>query len=154
VTLWGRHYFGLGLRLAEPFEGVGSFSHADGAEGVVVRGDERLTTARWCAYTARVDGRTVTVAMFDHPRNLRHPARFFTMAEPFAYLSATLDLEEHPLVLAPGEELALLWGLAVWEERVPSEVIEREYRSWVRGAQSHEQAASRSGAAWKGDRTW
>lgn len=151
VTLWGRPYFGLGLRFAAPFDRVGRFSHPEGAEGVVVRGDERLTAARWCAYTAEVDGRAVTVAMFDHPRNPRHPARFFTMAEPFAYLSATLDLAERPLELAHGEQLDLCWGLAVWDQHAAPERIEEQYRNWSAGVAAHRMATRLLGSEPQGD---
>lgn len=140
VTLWGRPYFGLGLRFAEPFDGAGVFTSSEGAAGVVVRGDERLVSARWCAYSAEVDGRDVTVALFDHPRNPRHPARFFTMAEPFAYLAATLDLAERPLELVHGEALDLCWGLAVWERRASPDEIERECRDWLAGLAEHRKA--------------
>jgi len=131
VTLWGRHYFGLGLRFPEAFDRVARFSSSDGDEGVVVRGDERLRSARWCACSAEVDGRSMTVALFDHPENPRHPARFFTMAEPFAYLSATLDLSEHPLELARGETLVLIWGLLAWERPITPDEIEQAYRDWI-----------------------
>ena len=151
AALWGRAYFGLGLRFAEPFERAGCFFNSDGAEGVVVRGDERLTAARWCAYTAEVGGRTVTVAMFDHPQNPRHPARFFTMADPFAYLSATLDLAEHPLELTPAEPIELAWGLAAWDAPVTPEEIDQTYRAWVAGAPFPKQAAPQAGPASQGD---
>ena len=45
----------------------GRFFNADDKPGEVVRGDERLTPAKWCAYTAKADGKPVTVAIFDHP---------------------------------------------------------------------------------------
>ena len=41
----------------------------------------------------------MTVAMFDHPTNVRHPANWFTMTEPFAYLCATLGLQHETLKL-------------------------------------------------------
>ena len=151
ATLWGRPYFGLGLRLAEPLERVGRFSNSEGAEGVVVRGDERLISARWCAYTAEVEGRTVTLALFDHPRNPRHPARFFTMAEPFAYLSATLDLAERPLELARGETLDLAWGLVAWEHAVAPEDIEQTYRAWITTVEPPASAPPRVASDNKGD---
>ncbi len=55
-------------------------------EGTIFRGEERLVQSNWCAYTAAVDGKPVTVAMFGHPANPR-PTTWFTMAKPFAYLS-------------------------------------------------------------------
>jgi len=151
AVLWGRPYFGLGLRFAAGFDGTGRFSSSDGDEGVVVRGDERLTAARWCACTTEIAERTVTVAMYDHPDNPRHPARFFTMAEPFAYLSATLDLAERPLELTRGEQLDLCWGLAVWEQPVTPERIEEHYRTWSDGVAAHRMATRPLGSESQGE---
>ena len=71
ARLWGRPYFGLGLRFREALDGAGPFVHASGEPGRVVRGEERLTRSTWCAYSGEIDGRPVTVAGFDDPRNPR-----------------------------------------------------------------------------------
>ena len=42
-----------------------------------------------CDYTADVDGKPVTVAIFDRPADVRCPTGMFTMAKPFAFMSAT-----------------------------------------------------------------
>ncbi len=95
--LSGSHYHGLGLRFVRSMDATGEFRNPDNDPGVIFRGEERLTRSRWCAYTAQADGKTVTAAMFDHPDNPRYPATWFTMAKPFAYMSATLRLHEEPL---------------------------------------------------------
>jgi len=133
VTLSGSHYFGLGVRLVESMDKVGRFFNAEGQEGEVVRGQERLVKSRWCAYTAPVEGKPVTVAVFDHPNNPRHPAGIFTMATPFAYLSATLNLWKEPLPLSAGAHLELRYGVALWDGEVDAAEIERVYRQWVDG---------------------
>lgn len=130
VTLSGAHYHGLGMRFVQSMDG-GTFESADGDQGVVFRGEERLMRGRWCAYRAAVDGREVTVAMFDHPRNPR-PATWFTMPRAFGYLAATLRLHEAPMELRPGKPLALRYGVAVWDGEVARTVIERLYEAWVR----------------------
>jgi hypothetical protein len=134
VTLTGHHYYGLGMRFAASMDRTGTFINAAGAEGEVFRGDERLTQANWCAYTAEVDGQPVTVAMFDHPKNVR-PVTWFTMKSPFAYLSATLRYHEQPLKIAHGKTLDLYYGVAVWDGRVDSARIEQVYRHWLQNTQ-------------------
>jgi hypothetical protein len=131
VVLKGNHYFGLGMRFVSSMDGAGSFSNADGKAGEVFRGDERLVRSRWCSYTASADGKEVTVAMFDHPENLRHPATWFTMAKPFAYLSATLELHREPLMVGPERPLALRYGIAIWDGPVDTDRIEQLYKRWV-----------------------
>lgn len=115
ARLWGAHYFGLGLRFHPDMKGNGEFLANSDYESTVVRGDERMTRARWMAWRSYVGGKPVTVAVFDDPRNPRSPASFFTMAEPFAYLSATLDLHERERILRAGETLELRYGIAAWD---------------------------------------
>ena len=129
--LTGSHYFGLGLRFVESMDQGGHFINPEGSAGESVRGSERLTAAKWCAYTAAADGRRVTVAVFDHPSNPRHPARMFTMTPPFAYLAATLNLWKEPMRLTAGQDLKLTYGVALWDGEVEAPEIERLYRLWV-----------------------
>ncbi|HBO45753.1 MAG TPA: hypothetical protein DD670_17880 [Planctomycetaceae bacterium] len=131
VELAGSHYFGLGMRFVESMDKGGRFMHSTGEPGPIVRGTERLTPNRWCAYTAEVDGKPVTVALFDHPKNPRHPNKMFTMTEPFAYLSATLNLWKEPLSLKPDRPLVLCHGVALWDGTVEPAEIESVYRKWI-----------------------
>jgi hypothetical protein len=87
--------------------------------------------AKWCAYTAKADGKRVTVALFDGPTNPRHPNKIFTMSPPFAYLSATLNLWKEPLVLKAGETLKLNYAVALWDGDIAAAQIESLYRSWT-----------------------
>ncbi|MDT8301102.1 MAG: PmoA family protein [Sedimentisphaerales bacterium] len=131
VTLSGSHYFGLGMRFVESMDTGGQFRNSEGRTGEIVRGDERITRADWCAYTAKANGKVVTVAMFGHPDNLRHPTHWFTMTKPFAYLSATLNLYREPLKVLSGKPLALRYAVAVWDNRIKEEQIEKVYNWWV-----------------------
>ncbi len=130
ALLWGRHYFGLGMRFIHAMDG-GEFFFPPEAEGKPYRGDERLTRSRWCAYHADIEGQPVTVAMFDHPLNPRYPSTWFTMGQPFAYLAATPNFEAQPRSLRPGESFAQTIGIALWDGRVEAEDIERLYEAWL-----------------------
>ena len=131
VKLSGSHDCGLGLRFVRALERDGKFVYARRFPGDVVRGDERLTPDRWCAFAGSVDGKNVTVAIFDYPHNPRAPATWFTMKEPLAYLSATPGLGKEPLVLKADAPLELRYGIALWDEPVVAEQIERVYTLWV-----------------------
>lgn len=138
VTLSGQRYYGLGMRFITSMDKTGRFLSADGKEGVEGTNDKR---SRWCAYMADADGKPVTVAMFDHPGNTRHPATWFTMLEPFSYLCATLGLHHEPLPLgkaatqpAPDRDstsFRLSYGVAVWDGRAAPGEIERVYALWT-----------------------
>jgi len=131
IKLSGSHYFGLGMRFVQSMDGADDFFTPDGkAAGETVRGNERLVRGKWCAYAAEADGKPVTVAMFDHPSNVR-PAWWFIMAKPFAYLSATLNLHREPLTVEAGKPLALTYGVAVWDGRVKADEIEKLYVRWL-----------------------
>lgn len=132
MTLSGSHYFGLGARFVRSMDADGQFQNADNKTGEVFRGEEKLVKSDWCAYTAVADGKLVTVAMFGHPENPRHPTTWFTMSKPFAYLSATLNLHKEPLEVASDEPLVLSYGVALWDGRVTSDQINRAYRWWIK----------------------
>jgi len=130
AVLGGSHYFGLGLRFVVSMDKDGRHFNAENKEGETVRGTERLTAVKWSAYTASADGKPVTVALFDHPSNPRHPARMFTMTQPFAYLSATLNLWKEPLAVSAGKPLELKYGVAVWDGEADAAQVERVYQEW------------------------
>jgi len=131
AELWGRHYFGLGMRFVVPMDRGGEFFNPTKKAGDTVRGSEKLVRADWCAYTAQVDGKQVTVAMFDDPGNPRHPATWFTMTTPFAYLSATLELDEKPLTITAAKPLLVHYGIALWDGRIDADTVRLAYDKWV-----------------------
>lgn len=131
VTLGGHHYYGLGMRFVTSMDGGGRFFNSSDQPGEVVRGSERLVPAKWCAYTAKAAGKPVTVAIFDHPSNPRHPNKMFTMTQPFAYLSATLNLWKEPLVLKAGETLKLKYAVALWDGKTSPEQVQSLYDDWA-----------------------
>ena len=130
AELTGHHYFGLGMRFVESMDRTGRFFNSDDRLGEIVRGDERLTPVKWCAYAAKVDGKPVTIALFDHPSNLRHPAKMFTMTKKFAYMSATLNVWKKPLALTPDRPLELRYGIAVWDGFTDKKAVEQLYKRW------------------------
>jgi hypothetical protein len=131
VKIGGAHYFGLGMRFLQSMDKNGTFMNAEDKAGKIFRGTERLTPANWCAYHALADGKPVTVAMFDHPKNFR-PVTWFTMLEPFSYLSATLKYHESPFVLKSEDDLSLTYGVAVWDGKTEKAVIEQAYQAWLK----------------------
>ena len=128
VTLSGSPYFGLGMRFLQSMDTGGQFRNADEKSGVLETNDKQ---AAWCSYRANADGKPVTIAMFDHPKNERHPATWFTMDNPFAYLSATLGLHKEPLKITAGNPLVVRYGVALWDGQVPVEQIDKLYKQWA-----------------------
>lgn len=69
--------------------------------------------------------------MFDHPDNERHPATWFTMDEPFAYLSVTLGLHKEQLKVTASKPLVVRYGVAMWDGQVQPEQIDKLYKLWA-----------------------
>ena len=132
ATIGGAHYHGLGMRFLESMDKGGKFFNAAGKAGEVYRGTERLVPASWCAFSAEAAGKPVTVAMFAHPDNTQQPTTWFTMTEPFAYLSATLEVYKNPYVIKAGEKMVLHYGVMVWDGAAGEEKIEKAYQNWVK----------------------
>ncbi len=132
VELTGAHYYGLGMRFLQALDGTGQFVSATGESGEVVRGEERLVRAKWCAYVSPLGDRSVTIAIFDHPENPRHPPPFFTMPRPFAFFGPTLNLWKEPLKVRAGQSLLLRYGVAICDGKLPAEQIESLYGRWIR----------------------
>jgi hypothetical protein len=131
TQLWGRHYFGLGLRFDESMDEAGKHFNGAGITGENVRGDEFVVPVPWSAYAAELHGKPVTVAVFDHPDNPRHPAGIFIMSTPFAYQAATLNLWKEPIQLSTDHPLTVTYGVAVWDGHPGPEVIEKTYQDWI-----------------------
>ena len=128
AAITGAEYFGLGMRFVQSMDKDGRFINADGKTGVANTNAKR---SKWCAYSAQVDGKPVTVAMFDDPGNYRYPTTWFTMEQPFAYLCATLDLKNQPITLTPDKPLVLRYGVALWDGTVAAAQIDRLYQQWT-----------------------
>lgn len=131
IELTGHHYYGLGARFLQCMDNQGTFQNATGKPGEVVRGDERLVPARWASFSAATEGKTITLAIFDHPENPRHPNKMFSMSKPFGYLSDTLNLWKDPLILKAGAPLDLRYGVALLDGAVDAAQLEKLYRQWL-----------------------
>lgn len=128
ATLTGSHYHGLGMRFLASMDEGGHFQNADGGTGVDGTNESK---SRWCAYSAKADGKLVTVAMFDHPDNHRHPATWFTMDQGFAYMSDTMYLHKEPVIVNAAKPLLLRYGVALWDGSPEPDAIEKMYKNWL-----------------------
>ncbi len=117
------------LRLDGPVAAGNSFN-ADGAKAGAVWGKR----SRWVAYSGPIDGQVVTVAILDHPENLRHPtwwhARNYGLfaANPFGQH----DFERSPagsgdFEIAPGDHLFFRHQLLVFDGVATSQRIDKEW---------------------------
>jgi hypothetical protein len=123
------------MRFVQEMDKGGRFFFFTGKnDSEIVRGDERLTPCRWLAYTAKLEGQPVTVALFDHPSN-PIPMTAFTMGDgggAFAYMSATTNFYRKPKALKADQTFSVKYRVAVWDGEVPPETVEKAYSDYVR----------------------
>lgn len=129
VVLSGKIYHGLGMRFPEFMDKRGTFLFADDVTGSFDEGPHHMAQASWCAYVLPHENTPVTIAMFstsDNPRS----TLWFTMLEPFSYLSATYDLARKPLTLRPAQSVIMHYGIAACDGTMDRQAIEALYAYW------------------------
>jgi hypothetical protein len=133
----------MAIRVRTPLQ-LKDSSGSTGAAGHI-RTSEGLTDAeawgkraRWVDYFGEVEGAAVGVAIFDHPENLRHPARWhardyglFT-ANPFGVKHFTgNDSEPGGYTLPAGEDLTLRYRFVFHGGDVDVGVLDSQWKAWA-----------------------
>jgi hypothetical protein len=129
VSVHGPNYDGLGLRLPESFNHVAKFQNSAGQP---YTGDntQNVIPARWTSVAGQMEGRAVMLVMFGRSDNDRGDGIFFTMLDPFAYLSVTQGLDQKPLEYAAGDKFSLSYLLTVYTEDKSPEFIRQRCERW------------------------
>ena len=78
------------------------------------------------------------VALFARPRGHAGTNAFFTMTEPFTYLSATQGLDKTPLEYHAGDRFSLDYLVIVHSTARTPVQLEERYQSWASELKSHE----------------
>jgi hypothetical protein len=132
VTLTGTAYNGLGMRLPREFDHVARHQNS---ENLPYTTDAKwdVTRAKWSAVSGAADGREVSVALFDTPGN-KGEARFFTMLNPFAYLSVTQNLEKQPMAYARRQKFRVRYLLTLYSKAKSAEFLNRRCAQWLEEA--------------------
>lgn len=129
VTLSGTPYHGLGLRFVRDFDLKARHLNSENTL-YPARQTGEVIPARWAATLGQVDGREALVAIFAAPGNAG-TSRFFSMLEPFAYLSATQGLDQTPLTYRRGDRFRLDYLVVVRTDHPGPDALEARYRKWV-----------------------
>jgi hypothetical protein len=96
--------------------------------------------ARWLDATGTVDGESAGLAIFDHPKNPRHPTPWFVVRDrtplgPFWYTNPALLCWE-PYGMKSGETLELNYRILVHEGKMDVESLEAEWKSFAEQGES------------------
>ncbi len=129
VTLTGTAYHGLGMRFVHDFDLKARHLNSENAPYSAEQKWD-VIPARWAATLGRVGEQDVMAAVFAGPHNAG-ASRFFSMRNPFAYLSATQGLDTTPLTCKRGERFRLDYLVIVRDDHPGAEALEARYRKWV-----------------------
>ena len=129
VILSGPNYDGLGLRLPESFNHVAKFQNS-ADQPYTSSNSQNVTPARWTSASGVMGGHDVMLAMFGRPDNAGDNGFFFTMLDPFAYLSAKQGLDKKPLEDSAGDKFSLTYLLTVYSDNKPAEFLRQRSERW------------------------
>lgn len=129
VVLTGSNYHGLGMRFLKELDPFAiHFSPAGKTDLGGTRQD--VTQLPWEAVAFDAPGKPATIALFGYPGNARGDARFFAMRDPFAYLSATQNLDQEPLVYHQGDKFKLDYLVVLYPEVKSTEALAKRGAQW------------------------
>jgi len=126
VTLTGTDYNGLGLRLPQSFDHVAVFKNSEKSPYVGPKTRDNIP-AKWTSATGKTIKGEITVALFANPGS--NPV-FFTLLDPFAYLSATQGLDKKPREYSASDKFGLSYLLTVYDEPKSAEFLQQRYEAW------------------------
>jgi len=131
VKLTGNNYDGLGLRLPVVFNHVAKFQNSTGQPFPPGNNTQNVIPAKWTSVSGSLAGHPVMLALFGRPQNPGGDTLFFTMLDPFAYLSATQGLDKKPLEYGQGAKFKLSHLLAVYSDNQSGDFLQQRYSLWL-----------------------
>lgn len=128
---WGG-YAGLSVRLAKDVTNW-QLTDSEGRKDLQAHGQK----ARWMNFVGRADdNKDFSIAIFDHPDNLRHPSPGFVIMDPkvpFGYFSPAF-LFNKPYTLPAGKSFSLKYRILIQPDRAQSNLLEAEWKSFAQTA--------------------
>lgn len=130
AVLTGANYHGMGVRFQPELDALAR--HLVGGRAVDLSNNRQdLSAAPWGAVTFDLAGRQATFALFNDPANARGNAVYFSMATPFAYLSATQGLDKEPLTYRSGQGFTLHYLVTLNSTVKTAADLERRQQAWT-----------------------
>ena len=118
-------YAGLSVRMAKHTRGW-QVVNSEGIAEAKTHGQN----ARWLLVTGKTpSGGPAAVAIFDHPKNLRHPSPWY-VAKGMPYYSPAV-LFNKPFTLPAGESLTLRYRILIRSGEIDAPRVEKQWREFV-----------------------
>jgi hypothetical protein len=129
VTLTGANYHGLGMRFLKELDPLARHLNAAGVPDL--NGKQDVSKHKWGSVFFDQPGQAATLVLFGHPTNARGDSWLFTMRAPFAYLSATQNLEKDPLVYRAGDKWQVNYLVTLYPELKSTAAINARGDTWA-----------------------
>jgi hypothetical protein len=129
VTLAGANYHGLGMRFLKELDPLAVHLAPEGRLDLS-NGRQDVSPLPWEAVLFDMPARPATIALFGAATNARGDNHYFAMRTPFAYLSATQNLDREPLVYRRGEHFELNFLVTLYPELKATEALAERSREW------------------------
>ena len=129
VTLTGANYHGLGMRFLKELDPLAVHLTPEGRLDLA-NSRQDVSPHPWEAVLFDTPAKPATIALFGAPANARSDDHYFAMKTPFAYLSATQNLDKEPLVYRRGEHFELNFLITLYPELKTTEALAERCRQW------------------------
>lgn len=137
VKLDGANYHGLGMRFLQPLDPLAV--HRVAGETLDLSNNRQdVRPGTWAAVSFDRAGAPATVVLAGSPANRGAPAHFFSMLTPFAYLSATQNLDRQPLEYVAGQEWTLTYLVLLYPDVKPDNFIQTRVARWTAAQQARQ----------------
>jgi len=130
VELAGANYHGLGMRFMEELDPLAAHLNSGGAPDLAA-GKQNVSRHAWGSVSFQGPGKSAHLVLAGHPSNAGGEAAFFTMRTPFAYLSATQELDRTPLVYHAGDKFELNYLVTLYPAPKTAASIDERIRRWT-----------------------
>jgi hypothetical protein len=128
VALQGYDFAGFGVRMLNAAGDIfGENQRCDAGQ------NNRWIKGPWLAYVYHPEeSKQVTVAVYDHPDNPRHPKNWCGLNKPFefGYVGPGLGLDKAPCVILAGQPMRLRYCVAAWDGNVGQEAVAAVFAMW------------------------
>lgn len=128
VVLTGATYHGLGMRFAEDLDSAAEHFFPEG-EPDLSGTKQDVSAHSWMGIRFKTAAPT-TLALIGLPDNGAPQTTFFSMARPFAYLSATQGLNAAPKTFKPGEKFEVRYLIVGWSAMKEAPAVHNRARVW------------------------
>jgi hypothetical protein len=130
VVLTGSNYHGLGMRFVEELDAVAAQFTPDGSPDLSGTRQD-VSRHKWQAVSFDQGERPAAIVLAGNPANARGDSWFFSMKQPFAYLSATQNLDQEPLRYRAGEVFEIGYLVLVYPRVMDATTISKRVQEWA-----------------------